>query len=267
MSLEDLLAAENKLNTNMGKAFLSDRVVLRGLDLHYDLANKHSWFAVHLYAITGRIFAPNELALLDYLWSSTGYPDASIWPNNTAALAGSVRSTASLSMAAGLITSEATLFGGRPLKRSVDFFLRAKQQVAQGKTIAMLVEEEIAANGIIFGYGRPLANIDERIPHTLKKAQELGLAEGECLKIALAINDYLVEHKKIAFNIVAIDGALGADLNFTPEQFHLYMNLCFYGGQPSCYLDALARPEGSFFPIRCDSVVYNGREKRVWDNS
>jgi hypothetical protein len=267
MSLQDLLAAENNLTTHMGKAFLSERVVLRGLDLHHDLANQHSWFSVHLYAITGRIFAPNELALLDYLWSSTGYPDASIWPNNTAALAGSVRSTASLSMAAALVTSEATLFGGRPLKRSVDFFLRAKKQLAQGKTIPELIEEETAANGIIFGYGRPLASIDERIPHTLKKAQELGLADGECVKIALLINDYLVEHKKIAFNIVAIDGALGADLGFTPEQFHLYMNLCFYAGQPPCYLDALQRPQGSFFSIRCESVVYNGRAKRVWQNS
>jgi citrate synthase len=84
MSLQDLLAAENNLTTHMGKAFLSERVVLRGLDLHHDLVNQHSWFAVHLYAVTGRFFEPKQLTLLEYLWSCTSYPDASIWPNNTA---------------------------------------------------------------------------------------------------------------------------------------------------------------------------------------
>jgi hypothetical protein len=43
--------------------------VLRGLDLHHDLANQHSWFVVHLYAITGRFFEPKQLTLLEYLWS------------------------------------------------------------------------------------------------------------------------------------------------------------------------------------------------------
>lgn len=263
MSNKALLSAESKLVTEMGKAFLCERVVMRGKDLHHDMPDKN-WFAVHLYSITGRFFTDKELQLLDYLWASTGYPDPSIWPNNTAALAGSVRSTASLAMAAGLVTSEASLFGGRPLKKTLDFFLRAKKEKAAGRSGIEIVEDEITAGGVIFGYGRPLASIDERVPHTIHKARELGFAEGECFKMALEINEYLVKTKKIAMNIVAIDGALGADLAFTPEQFHLYMNLCFYAGQPACYLDTLDRPEGSFFPMRCSNIVYGGVARRAW---
>lgn len=263
MSIQDLLAAEDNLENALGKAFLKERVVMRGLDLHHDLADM-DWFETHLFSITGRRFTAEQLELLNYIWSSTGYPDASIWPNNTAALAGSVRSTASLAMAAGLINSEATLFGGRPLKRTQDFFLRAKKMREQGASIEAIVEDEIKARKVIFGYGRPLASIDERVPHTLKKVRELGFGEGACVKLCLEINDYLIETKKIAMNIVALDGAIGADFGFTPEEFHLYMNLCFYSGQPPCYLDALSRPEGSFFPIRCESIVYSGKNRRAW---
>jgi citrate synthase len=264
MSHKKLLQSEDCLVTEVGKAYLRERVVMRGKDLHHDLGDL-DWFAVHLYSITGRIFKEKELELLNYIWSSTSYPDPSIWPNNTAALAGSVRSTASLAMAAGLINSEATLFGGRPLKKTQDFFLRAKKAKNNGLSLEQIVEQEIKNNGVIFGYGRPLANVDERVPHTIKKVQELGFADGECVKMALEINDYLVETRKIAMNIVALDGAIGADFGFTPEEFHLYMNLCFYAGQPACYLDAVEKPEGSFFPVRCSSITFDGVRRRSWD--
>tara|TARA_R110001592_G_C13162706_1_gene749045 strand:+ start:615 stop:1406 length:792 start_codon:yes stop_codon:yes gene_type:complete len=263
MSNQKLLKSEGKLETNMGKAFLKERVVMRGNDLHHDLADM-DWFATHLFSITGRRFTSNQLKLLNYIWSSTGYPDASIWPNNTAALAGSVRSTASLAMAAGLINSEATLFGGRPLKRTQDFFLRARKMRTEGMSVKDIVEGEIKERGVIFGYGRPLASVDERVPHTLLKVRQLGFGEGECVQMSLEINNYLIETRKIAMNIVALDGAIGADFEFTPEEFHLYMNLCFYSGQPPCYLDALEKPEGSFFPIRCVSISYSGKERRFW---
>lgn len=263
MSNQTLLQHEGRLVTTVGKAFLRERVVMRGKDLHHELGSL-DWFAVHLYSITGRIFEPKALELLNYMWSSTSYPDPSIWPNNTAALAGSVRSTASLAMAAGLINSEASIFGGRPLKKTQDFFLRAKKAKFSGLSLVDIVEREIDANGVIYGYGRPLASVDERVPHTLRKIHELGFAEGDCVKMALEINDYLAEKRKIAMNIVALDGAIGADFGFTPEEFHLYMNLCFYAGQPACYLDAISKPEGSFFPMRCESVVYSGVARRRW---
>lgn len=261
MSNGALLKSENFLKTDKGKVFLTKRVVMRGKDLHHDLDHL-DWFAVHLFSITGREFTPNQLELLDYIWSSTGYPDPSIWPNNTSALAGTVRSTASLAMAAGLINSEASLFGGRPLRCAQDFFLRAKKRREKGVSIESIVEDEIKENRVIYGYGRPLASVDERVPHTLKKIRDLGFGDGECVKMSLEINDYLVRTKKIAMNIVALDGAIGADFGFTPDEFHLYMNLCFYAGQPPCYLDALERDQGTFFPIRCSNIKYIGNQRR-----
>ena len=54
-----------------------------------------SFEGLDLFAITGRRFSHEALELLGYLWACTSYPDPSIWPNNTAALAGSVGSTSS----------------------------------------------------------------------------------------------------------------------------------------------------------------------------
>ncbi len=251
--------------TDVGKAFLCERVVVRGKDLHNDMAD-WDWFTVHLYGITGREFSEKQVKLLNHIWAYTSYPDPSIWPNNTSALAGSVRSTASLAMAAGLINSEATLFGHRPVKKTIGFFLEASKKRKEGIPLKDIVETEIARNGgVIFGYGRPLAKIDERVPHTIKKIIELGFQNGEHYKFALEINQYLKETRQIAMNIVALAGALGADFGFNAEEYHLFINLCFYAGQPPCYLDAISKPEGSFFPMRCSSINYKGSSRRDWD--
>ncbi len=263
MSHQRLLEAENRLDTAMGKAFLAERVVLRGQDLHHDLADL-DWFGLHLFAITGRRFSREALELLGYLWACTSYPDPSIWPNNTAALAGSVRSTAGLAMAAGLVSSEAGLFGVKPLVKVLDFFHRARARRAAGQTVEDIVEAEIAEAGLVYGYGRPLASLDERVPHVIRKAEALGFGEGECFRMALAIHDHVGRTRGIGMNIAALDGALGADLGFTPAEFQLYMNLIVYAGQPPCFLDAAARPEGTFFPVRCAAVAYDGPPPRRW---
>tara|TARA_R110002167_G_scaffold132692_3_gene317034 strand:+ start:501 stop:1289 length:789 start_codon:yes stop_codon:yes gene_type:complete len=255
---------EDKWLTSVGKAFLCERVVVRGKDLHNDMGD-WDWFTVHIYGITGRKFPEKEVKLLNHIWAYTSYPDPSIWPNNTAALAGSVRSTASLAMAAGLINSEATLFGHRPVKKTIGFFLSAIKKRNAGVSLEDIVEAEIEKNGgVIFGYGRPLAKIDERVPHTIKKIVELGFDHLEHYNLALEVNQYLKNTRKITMNIVALAGALGADFGFSPEEYHLFINLCFYAGQPPCYLDAISKPEGSFFPIRCESIVYSGKERKAW---
>ncbi|PTQ88856.1 hypothetical protein [Agitococcus lubricus] len=263
MSLMELLAAENHLDTTMGKAFLSERVVVRGQDLHRDLGHL-DWFAYHIYGITGRIYTGNQLAMLSYLWASTSYPDPSIWPNNTAALAGSVRTTACLALNAGLVGCEANLFGVKPLKKVHDFLLRCQQKQQQGHVLADIIEAEIAQQGLIYGYGRPLASIDERVPHTLQKATELGLADGNYLKLALAIENYLIHSRQIRMNIAALDGAIGADLGFSNDEFHLFMNLIVYAGLAPCYMDAVKKTVGTFFPIRCRSIVNQDVSKRQW---
>jgi citrate synthase len=263
MSIEKLIGSEDKLVTKMGKAFLCERTVFRGKDLHHDLGSL-DWFQLYFYSITGRILNEKESKLLNYYWVATSYPDPSIWPNHVASLAGSVRSTASLSLMSGLAISEASIYGRRPERRALDFFYRAGELQDQGIGLEDIAEAELKKNKTIYGYGRPLAKMDERVPHTLRLVEELGLNEGRYLKIALDLYKHLKEEKGLSMNIAAIDAALAADAGLSPEDYQLFMTPCFIAGIVPCYIDARDKPEGSFFPVRCESIVYEGKSKRSW---
>ena len=56
--------------------------------------------------------------------------------------------------------------------------------------------------------------------------------------------------------------ALSADLGLSPEEHQLFLTLVFVAGMPPCYIDARDRPEGAFFPLRCDGIVYEGTAPR-----
>ncbi|WP_250654825.1 hypothetical protein [Alkalimarinus coralli] len=263
MTIEDLALSENKLVTSMGKAYLCDRVVMRGKDLHNELGQL-DWFSLYFFSITGRMLKESELKLLNFFWVGTSYPDSSIWPNHISALAGSSRSTSSLSLMAGMAVSEASIYGRRPERKALDFFYRAGKAVDNGVSVEDFVDEQIKQKKTIYGYGRPLARIDERVPHTLKLVEELGLDKGKHLAIALKVYHYLNDTKGLSMNIAAIDAALGADLGLSPEEYQLFMSPCFIAGMVPCYQDTRDRAEGSFFPVRCEKIIYSGHPIRKW---
>ena len=55
------------------------------------------------------------------IWTHTSYPDARLWNNRVAALAGTARSTGTLGIAAALAVSEAKIYGGAHNLRAANF--------------------------------------------------------------------------------------------------------------------------------------------------
>lgn len=263
MKQTPLLLSESIWNTKIGKAFLCERTVLRGKDLHHDLGD-WDWFAVYLYGITGREFTEEQVTMLSYFWVASSYADPSIWPNHVAALGGTVRTTSSLSSMAGLAISEATIYGRRPERKALDFFYRALKDKKDNAALEDILEQEMQHKKTIYGYGRPLASLDERIPHTLAKAKSLGLDQGEHLKLAFEIYRYLKAKKGLSINISAINTAIVADIGLSPEEYQLFLTPCFITGIEPCYVDARDKTEGSFFPVRCSNIQYKGRARRSW---
>lgn len=264
MSINTKLKHEDTIVTRMGKGFLGERVVYRGKDLHHQLKNKQ-WLELFAFGITGREFSENELKLLNFIWVSTSYPDKAIWPNHITALAASSRSTASLALSIGMTVCEASIYGGKPFKVGIDYFLRASNAIKQGIQIENFIENELLNHHVVFGYGRPLASSDERIPHMINFAQQLNLVSGEHLSIALNTAKYMRKTKGLNMNVAAIYCALCADLGFTADEFHQFMTPCFFAGMPPCFIEAKENPEGSFLPIRCDRISYSGVGKRSWE--
>lgn len=263
MSHQRLLATESTWPTHRGKAYLSERVIMHGRDLHHELGD-WQWHRLWLYSILGRDPGEQVAAMLNFFWVATSYPDPSIWPNHVTALAASARATASTSLVAGIAVSEASIYGRRPEVKALDFFYRAGRWCDEGKELEAFVDAEKASGRILYGYGRPLAKTDERIAHTMDKAQELGLAHGRFVRMAFDVHRHLENRFGYSMNVAAVNAALSADMGLSCQEYQLFASLAFTAGMVPCYLDARDQAEGCFLPVRCDSVIYHGPDKREW---
>ena len=198
------------------------------------------------------------------MWVYTSYPDARLWNNRVAALAGSTRSTPALGLSAAMGMSEAVVYGGHPCVRAIDFLLQAQRQMRQGRSIEEIVAQELGQRRI-FGYGRPIHAVDERLPWLLDLARELGLDQGEHMRLAHDVERVLVARDpRLKMNYAALTAALAADIGLSISEFHHFQVPMLLAGMTPCFIEASERPPGTVFPLSCRHVAYEGRAKRRW---
>jgi hypothetical protein len=252
------------IKSRMGAFFPGSHVMFRGHELHADLKDM-DWLELYVFGITGRRFSPEQLRLMHSMWTYTSYPDARIWNNRVAALAGSARSTGNLGLAAALAISEASIYGGGILVRAIGFFIRTKNATDGGESLVECIKKELNGYRSVAGYGRPIVNGDERIQPLLSLAKELSLDQGHYLKQSFAIEDVLLQGRwRLKMNYAALVAALGADLGLNPKEFHLFMFPVFLAGIPPCYIEASEKSIGALFPEPCQSIAYRGLGQRDW---
>jgi len=249
----------------MGAWFPGERVVFRGKDLFRELRDVN-WMTLLLYGITGRMLDEKQVRLFEGFWRiCTSYPDPRLWNNRIAALAGTARSTAALAIGAATAVSEASIYGRRPDIRAIDFLFRAQQQLDRGTDLEELVSLEMRQYRGIAGYGRPIIRDDERIGPLMALAEELGFSAGPYVKLAFAVEKALLRGRwRLHMNVLALGAALAADQGLSRQEFYQFLVLCFSAGMFPCYADALSKPEGSFFPLRCERLKYRGIARRRW---
>lgn len=260
---------EGPLRTTMGGCFPGERAVMRGLDIHAALRDA-DWMDMYLFAITGRRHTPAQLRVLHAIWTNTSYPDARLWNNRVAALAGSTRSTGILGVSAALAVSEASIFGGQVELAVADFLVRARQAMESGRELADIVAEELRINRGIGGYGRPVGRSrpDERNAVVLAVAEQEGLAAGPHLLLAQQVEDILLNGRwRMRINFAGFATALSMDLGLSPMECYYYMLPAFMAGMPPCHIEATGRPEQTTFPLRCTSLIYRGLPRRRWAQS
>lgn len=254
----------NTLKSSMGACFPGERAVFRGHDLHAELKDL-DWIELYIFGITGRRFTPEQLRLLQAIWVYTSYPDARIWNNRVAALAGSARSTGTLGIAAALAVSEASIYGRGIDVRSINFLVRTRKALDNGAKLADCVQDELKRHRGIAGYGRPLNSGDERIVPLLSLAKTFKLNDGPHLRLAFAVDEYLLNGRfRLRMNFAALVPALCADLGLSPHEYYLFVFPAFLAGMPPCYIESAERPEGTLFPLSCNHILYEGPPKRQW---
>jgi hypothetical protein len=259
----DLIDNVDRRRTRMGQAFVGSHAVFRGQDLHADLRHM-DWVGLFMFGITGRPFTGGPLRLLHAMWVCTSYPDARLWNNRVAGLAGSARSTPGLGMSAALAMSEAEVYGGHPCVRAIDFLTTACRQVADGACLDDVVEAELTQRRI-FGYGRPINSTDERLPWLLAIATEHGLDQGPHLKLAFEVEALLVARDaRLKMNYASLTAALAADMGLSVREFHHFQVPMLLAGMTPCFIEAAERPAGTLFPTPCARIAYEGTPKRHW---
>ncbi len=252
------------LKSRMGTFFPGSHVIFRGHDLHTELKDM-DWVELYTFGITGRRFSREQLRLLNSIWTYTSYPDVRLWNNRVAALAGSVRSTGNLGVAAALAVSEASIYGRGIDMRAIEFLLRTRQRLDEGGSLEECVRVELEAHRSIAGYGRPLINGDERNQHLLALNKELGLGQGFYLKLAFEIEAFLFAGRwRMKMNYAGLVAAMAADLGFSPRDYYLFLFPAFLAGMQPCLIEASERPEGTLYPISCGDILYEGRLQRSW---
>lgn len=256
-----------RLVTQMGAFFPGERAVFRGHDLHASLKDM-DWLELYTFGITGRRYTPQQMKVLHALWTYSSYPDARLWNNRVAALAGTARSTGTLGIAAALAVSEAQIYGWGAVLRASEFLTRARIQVSAGADLAELVRAELKRQRGIAGYGRPIVSADERIVPMMALAREQGLNSGPHLKLAFEVEKILLAGRwRLRMNYAALSAALAADFGMSPRESYFFGIPGFLGGMPPCYLDAADKPEGQLFPLPCRMLSYEGVARRRWRNT
>ena len=253
-----------RLVTSAGAFFPGKRVVFRGHDLHASLKDM-DWLELYLFGITGRRYTPPQMKVLHALWSYTSYPDARLWNNRVAALAGTARSTGTLGIAAALAVSEAQIYGRGVDMRASEFLTRARIQMDAGADLKELVRAELKRQRGIAGYGRPIVSGDERIAPMMALVREQGLNGGSHLKLAFEVEKSLLAGRwRLHMNYAALAAALAADFGLSPREYYFFGIPAFLAGMPPCYLEAAKKPEGLLFPLPCRVMLYEGVTHRRW---
>lgn len=252
-----------RLDTGVGACYPGSHAIFRGHDLHRDL-RELDWVDLYVFGITGRRLTPAQVEMLHAIWVCTSYPDARLWNNRVAALAGSARSSANLGVVAALALSEATVYGGQAGLRAFDFLRRTLERTADGAPLESLVLDE-ARQHRIYGYGRPINSTDERLPWIMELAAGLGLAEGKHVKLAFEVEKVLLPHyPELRMNYASLHAALIADMGLTPREYQLLRIPTFLAGMPPCIMEAAEKPEGVLFATPCSGVSYSGMPRRAW---
>lgn len=262
--LEDF---EGPLATRSGQAFPGQRAVFGGHDLHSTFADAE-WIDLYLFGICGKRLSRAQLNVLQRLWVYTSYPDARLWCNRIPALTASSRGTGAQAIAAGIVATEASMYGLGPLTGIAEFLTRAHLALQDGAALEQLVRDELAQHRHLTGYGRPMAAdyVDERLPATLALLDREGIAIGPHLALAFEIEKTLtlVTGKRLPMTYAPIVSAISLDFGLTVRQAYLYQVLLLVAGMTPCYVEALERPSGATFALRCERISYDGCAPRDW---
>lgn len=255
----------NIIRTRKGGWRIGKGVSCHGYSMMDELAGKKTYFQVVLLNVLGYLPSKNLCDWLEAFYVCMSWPDPRIWCNQIGALAGTARTTVVSATTAGTLAADSIMYGQYTLLAGAEFIQKALIMVKGGTTAEEVIRQEVSRSHgkvNIMGYARPLASGDERIPALERVTKDLGFSLGEHLKLAYQIEDIVQKEYCERMNINGYVSAFLSDQNLSPEQIYRINASLVASGVTACYVDARDRPPGSFLPLRCDDIAYEGKPAR-----
>lgn len=253
----------DRVQSKSGGWSADGKAVMHGYDIHEQLSPNITWMQGMILATTGRLYPKNVARLLEAIFVTTGYPDPRLWCNRVVTLAGSTHCPAVASLASGLASAEAGIYGGqseywaaRTIQKAHNIFLEHGD-----KGLKIFVENQLKRHRAVFGFGRPVVHVEERIPPIEAIAAQLGILTGPHLLIARRI-EKMVKKRRLIMNYGGYVIARLLDLGFSAREIYRILTLAFYNGLVPCYVEAFENEPGTFLPIACEDILYEGVGER-----
>lgn len=264
------LSRRNKISTSSGKWIGGEDVKVRQYSLFDDLFNKISYMQMVVLNITGRLISTELSKWLENNFLCMSYPDARIWCNQVAALAGTANSSPVSATVAGILSADSRAYGGsQTTKIAMEFIqatLKEYQEIrcnhsSDEQAIEYIVKQAPIKHNkpAIVGFVRPVDKNDERIFPHMQMSKSLGFEPGEHMVLAQKISAYLIKHYSSGINIGGYTAAFLSDQNFTPEQGYQIKNACVSSGLMACYVDNIDKKNNEFLPFKCSDIKYSGK--------
>lgn len=243
---------------------LGKGVSSHGYSMLDDLVGKASFFQVLVLNVTGTL---PEKRLCDWMQSAficLSWPDARIWCNQIGAFGGDARVLPSAAICAGVMASDSRIYGPGTVLETCDFLAAATRALQAGNSVMDFINSSARRKGKIMapGFVRPIATGDERVTAMRRVAENLGFEDGPHLAAAYRIQEYLVENHGESLNLAGYMSAFLLDQGMTPHQGYIVFSLCVNGGVHACYEESYSNPSGSFLPLRCNDINYDGVKER-----
>lgn len=230
-----------------------------------ELVGKTSYFQLMILNTVGTLPERRLADWLEAVYQCLSWPDPRIWCNQIGALGGGTQTSVVAATVAGILAADSSMYGSKPLLAGVSFIQNALKEIDAGVLVEDLVEKEILRHRgkvNIMGYARPLASGDERVIALMETAKSLEFITGSHVRLALAIEKYLLQEYQESMNVNGYVSAFLSDQGFSAEVIYRLCALCISSGISACYIDVQSKPPESFLPLRCDDIDYQGKPPR-----
>lgn len=254
-----------KILSKKGGWVLGKGISLYRYSLLDDLLGEASFYQVVILGITGRLPEQRFSKWLEATFICMSWPDPRIWCNQVSTFGGELRSSSVSSIAAGLLSSESSMYGTGAGLAAFDFIDKAQKFCTNEGTVEKFIESVAKTRmGLQApGFGRPIAKGDERVTAMLDYASKLGYSNGPHIKLAMEIEKYLQENYQESMNLAGYMCAFALDQGYKKTEMHRIISTCVNGGLHSCFSEGRDQVSDSFLPLQCSDIEYTGPKERT----